>query len=41
MEAGADVELCTIRGGFHEWPTGSDLDANQVIWDFFASHPMP
>jgi polyhydroxybutyrate depolymerase len=49
--AGADVELCTIAGGGHQWPGGDtlpyggiaspDLDTSQVIADFFAAHPMP
>lgn len=32
----ADVVLYTIRGGEHGWP--SEMDAPQVIWDFFAKH---
>jgi len=44
---GADVELCTIEGGVHEWPGGGtamgmgDLDASSRILAFFDAHPMP
>jgi polyhydroxybutyrate depolymerase len=49
---GADVELCTVDGGGHQWPGGRDLgilngtlsndiDATDAIWSFFAAHPMP
>jgi polyhydroxybutyrate depolymerase len=43
--AGTDVTLCTVDGGGHTWPGGSDdkdgsgFPASQYIWDFFASHP--
>ncbi len=43
----ADVELCTIEGGSHEWPGGGsamgmgDLNATEYILDFFEAHPMP
>jgi polyhydroxybutyrate depolymerase len=48
--AGADVELCTIDGGGHQWPGGessgifngkvsTDLDATDTIWAFFVAHP--
>lgn len=43
----ADVELCTIEGGSHQWPGGGaamgmgDLDATAYILDFFDAHPMP
>lgn len=46
---GADVVLCTIEGGGHQWPGGEaipflgtksdDLIATDHIWDFFAAHP--
>jgi polyhydroxybutyrate depolymerase len=46
---GADVALCTIAGGGHQWPggislpggghTSTDLDATAAIWEFFAAHP--
>ncbi|MEZ4364904.1 MAG: PHB depolymerase family esterase [Kofleriaceae bacterium] len=49
--AGADVGLCTIDGGGHQWPGGEaipasgkvshDLDASDAIWAFFAAHPRP
>jgi len=46
------VELYTILGGGHAWPGGEagypDADqptaavsASQLIWEFFAAHPMP
>jgi polyhydroxybutyrate depolymerase len=48
--AGAEVTLCTIAGGGHQWPggtdlpggghTSTDLDATAAIWDFFVAHPM-
>jgi len=48
--AGADVTLCTIDGGGHQWPGGEsigvfngtksdDLDATAAMWTFFAAHP--
>ena len=46
---GADVELCTIQDGGHQWPGGetlpflgnntTDLIATDAIWDFFVAHP--
>jgi polyhydroxybutyrate depolymerase len=36
--ANADVVLYTIQGGGHGWPDA--LDAAQLIWDFFAQHPL-
>lgn len=49
---GSEVILYTIEGGGHTWPgrkpTGAflgksalDLNANDLIWDFFRKHPMP
>lgn len=48
---GAEVTLCTIAGGGHQWPggealpgggnTSTDLDATAAIWSFFVAHPMP
>jgi polyhydroxybutyrate depolymerase len=50
---GSEVTLYLIRGGGHTWPGGQpylprlvgttsrQIDASEVIWDFFASHPMP
>ncbi|MDB5217680.1 MAG: hypothetical protein JWO86_5607 [Myxococcaceae bacterium] len=49
--AGADVELCTVTGGGHQWPGGdqlpygpnlsANLDTSNAVADFFAAHPMP
>lgn len=49
--AGADVVLCTIQDGGHQWPGGDtlpflgkksdDLIATDRIWDFFVAHPKP
>lgn len=49
--AGADVVLCTIEGGGHQWPGGEtvpllgyntdDLNATDAMWDFFVAHPRP
>jgi polyhydroxybutyrate depolymerase len=47
---GADVELCTIDGGGHQWPGGEslgilngtksdNLDATGAAWSFFVAHP--
>jgi len=48
---GADVVLYTVVGGGHSWPgsdiapesgiTTQDINATDVIWDFFAAHPKP
>ena len=49
---GTTVELYTVDGGGHEWPGSSpplaghdppspDLDATQVIWDFFRRQARP
>jgi polyhydroxybutyrate depolymerase len=49
----ADVEFYTIHGGGHSWPGGKalpkflvghtthDIDATQVMWQFFQKHPLP
>lgn len=48
----ADVVLCTIQDGGHQWPGGGttlpllgkksdNLDATSALWTFFAAHPMP
>jgi polyhydroxybutyrate depolymerase len=47
--AGADVTLYTIAGKGHSWPgsampariTTRDIDATDLIWEFFAAHPKP
>lgn len=50
---GGQIELYTILGGLHAWPGAAgpawrggdepsqDLQASQVIWEFFAAHPKP
>lgn len=46
----ADVTLCTIAGGGHQWPGGisigsflgelsTDLDSTNAMWAFFSAHP--
>lgn len=46
---GAEVEICTIKGGKHCWPGGrknwllsdgvcKDISATDAIWDFFSRH---
>src|SRR5262249_26893714 len=47
---GAEVSLCVIRGGGHNWPGGidvgflghvsTDLNANDAMWTFFKKHPL-
>lgn len=47
---GADVVLCTIQGGGHQWPGGDtlpflgkksdNLDATDALWTFFVAHPL-
>jgi polyhydroxybutyrate depolymerase len=49
--ANADVELCTVTGGGHQWPGGDtlpyggsaspNLDSSETIATFFDAHPMP
>lgn len=44
--AGADVNLCTISGGDHVWPSSTGdtqryADGTKAYLDFFASHPKP
>jgi polyhydroxybutyrate depolymerase len=37
---GRDVELLTIRGWDHAWPTQAEgVDATETLWRFFARHP--
>jgi polyhydroxybutyrate depolymerase len=50
---GADVTLCRIEGGGHNWPgskpslekllgpVNQDISASEEIWKFFKAHPMP
>lgn len=48
---GAEVILYSIQGGGHTWPgqpcfmtslgkTSMNINANDIIWDFFCKHPM-
>jgi len=47
----ADVILCTLEGGGHQWPGGEsagpggtinmDIFASEALLDFFDAHPMP
>jgi polyhydroxybutyrate depolymerase len=37
---GADVVLCTIEGGGHEWPVSESFNVNEALWDFFEEHLM-
>jgi polyhydroxybutyrate depolymerase len=51
--ADAEVVLYTVQQGGHTWPGGWELpafivgrttqtiDATEIMWDFFQSHPMP
>lgn len=49
--AGADVVLCTIDQGGHQWPGGEALPfmgkksdhliATDALWEFFVAHPRP
>jgi polyhydroxybutyrate depolymerase len=46
---GADVVLCTVDGGGHQWPGGEELPflghksdnliTTDALWDFFMAHP--
>jgi polyhydroxybutyrate depolymerase len=49
---GADVVLCTIQDGGHQWPGGGttlpflgkksdNLDTTSALWNFFEAHPLP
>jgi polyhydroxybutyrate depolymerase len=48
---GAEVVLCTIQDGGHQWPGGEalpflgkksdNLIATDAIWEFFVAHPRP
>jgi polyhydroxybutyrate depolymerase len=48
-EGGADVVLCTVTDGGHQWPGGDELPvlgkktdaivATDAIWEFFVAHP--
>jgi polyhydroxybutyrate depolymerase len=49
-KGGAEIMLYTVRNGGHTWPgrpalqflgkASKNLDANDVIWEFFEKHPM-
>jgi polyhydroxybutyrate depolymerase len=49
--ANADVELCTVTSGGHQWPGGDtlpyggsaspNLDSSETIAEFFEAHPLP
>lgn len=48
---GADVTLCTVTDGGHQWPGGDAIPflgkktdaivATDAVWDFFVAHPRP
>ena len=48
---GSEVTVCTVTNGGHTWPggtpipglgiTSTDLDATNVMLDFFEKHPLP
>lgn len=50
---GADVIFYTLQDGGHAWPgsshsprftggeTNQDVDATELIWQFFSAHPLP
>lgn len=50
-QANADVALCTLTDGGHQWPGGMsagpggeinmDISASNAMLDFFTQHPMP
>lgn len=50
-KAGNEVSLCTVQDGGHAWPGGMSIpllgkttqaiSATDMMWDFFAKHPMP
>ncbi len=47
----APVIVCSVEGGGHTWPggtpvpalgwTSADLSATDMMWEFFAAHPLP
>jgi polyhydroxybutyrate depolymerase len=50
--AGSEVVFYRLEGGGHTWPgrapdsfylgpSARSLDANEIIWEFFARHPLP
>lgn len=43
-QGGAEVGLCIVSGGGHDWPraeVGADMEATDLMWDFFLAHPLP
>jgi polyhydroxybutyrate depolymerase len=36
---GSEVIDYTVAGMDHQWPAREDIDANALMWDFFAAHP--
>lgn len=38
---GKSVELYTITGNGHSWPSPYVVPVSQIIWQFFAAHPKP
>jgi polyhydroxybutyrate depolymerase len=48
---GADVRFYTVDGGKHGWPgsaraaesgdSTTEVSASELIWEFFAAHPLP
>jgi polyhydroxybutyrate depolymerase len=38
---GSSVELYTIDGMGHNWPSQYVMPISQMIWDFFKTHPRP
>jgi polyhydroxybutyrate depolymerase len=41
-QEGADIHVCEIQGGGHNWPDGgSGIDATETLYRFFVAHPMP
>jgi polyhydroxybutyrate depolymerase len=38
---GSAVELYTVQGIGHSWPSQYIVPASEIIWDFFKAHPKP
>jgi len=38
---GSAVELYTVQGNGHSWPSIYVIPVSQMMWDFFAAHPKP
>jgi polyhydroxybutyrate depolymerase len=39
--AGVSVELYTVDGIGHSWPSHYVAPISQIVWEFFAAHPKP